>query len=339
MFAMLSAMVRWRSDRPRSAECRTSSTPFTAELRGAACRVRARTAGADTVDPPRCSSGRRPPVRGGLRGSGPLLSRCLRQAEQRLEGRSAQFTRCRPAVSRTSPGRRWDGTCRSRLLRPRDPRGAPHASPSPHVRRARPGAPPQADPRPVPRPDRQGHRGRPGQPRRPRPRPRRRRRLRHRQARPPARRWPATCRSRRTPAPPSASSRCRGRRSAIESGVLSEDLTENFSEVVNIMASVFNENPEAPHLKLYKVHAVGEKLPTDVAAEPGLRRAPAGPARRGVRLRRRAAVVGEHRVGPAERRSGRSPSGAGRCRVRHPFGAGRVSRMPLRTSLGARRCP
>ena len=52
---------------------------------------------------------------------------------------------------------------------------------------------------------------------------------------------------------------------AIESGVLPEDLTENFAEVVNVMASVFNE-PEAPHLKLYKVHAVGEKLPTDVAS-------------------------------------------------------------------------
>ena len=56
---------------------------------------------------------------------------------------------------------------------------------------------------------------------------------------------------------------------SIESGMLSEDLTENFNEVVNIMASVFNEHPEAPHLKLYKVHAVGEKLPTDVAASLG----------------------------------------------------------------------
>ncbi len=43
----------------------------------------------------------------------------------------------------------------------------------------------------------------------------------------------------------------------IESGVLSEDLTENFNEVVNVMASVFNDHPEAPHLKLYKVHEVG----------------------------------------------------------------------------------
>jgi hypothetical protein len=56
---------------------------------------------------------------------------------------------------------------------------------------------------------------------------------------------------------------------ALESGLLPEDLTENFYEVVKILASVFNENPEAPHLKLYKVHAVGEKLPTDVAASLG----------------------------------------------------------------------
>lgn len=53
---------------------------------------------------------------------------------------------------------------------------------------------------------------------------------------------------------------------ALADGVLPDDLAENFHEVVNIMASVFNENPEAPHLKLHKVHAVGEKLPTDVAS-------------------------------------------------------------------------
>ena len=56
---------------------------------------------------------------------------------------------------------------------------------------------------------------------------------------------------------------------AIAAGVLPDELAENFYEVVNIMASVFNENPEAPHLKLYKVHAVGEKLPTDVASSLG----------------------------------------------------------------------
>lgn len=53
---------------------------------------------------------------------------------------------------------------------------------------------------------------------------------------------------------------------AIESGLLPDDLAENFYEVVNILASVFNDNPQAPHLKLYKVHAVGERLPTDVAS-------------------------------------------------------------------------
>ena len=56
---------------------------------------------------------------------------------------------------------------------------------------------------------------------------------------------------------------------AIASGLLPDDLAENFYEVVNIMASVFNEHPEAPHLKLYKVHAVGEQLPSDVAASLG----------------------------------------------------------------------
>jgi len=56
---------------------------------------------------------------------------------------------------------------------------------------------------------------------------------------------------------------------AITMGLLPEDLAENFYEVVNIMASVFNENPAAPHLKLYKVHAVGEKLPSDVASSLG----------------------------------------------------------------------
>lgn len=56
---------------------------------------------------------------------------------------------------------------------------------------------------------------------------------------------------------------------AIALGVLPEDLAANFYEVVNIMASVFNENPAAPHLKLYKVHAVGEKLPSDVASSLG----------------------------------------------------------------------
>ena len=53
---------------------------------------------------------------------------------------------------------------------------------------------------------------------------------------------------------------------AIASGLLPEDLAENFHEVVNILASAFNENPAAPHLKLYAVHAAGDKLPTDVAS-------------------------------------------------------------------------
>ncbi len=55
----------------------------------------------------------------------------------------------------------------------------------------------------------------------------------------------------------------------IASGVLPEDLAENFYEVVNILSSVFNENPDAPHLKLYKVHGVGERLPSDIARSLG----------------------------------------------------------------------
>jgi hypothetical protein len=53
---------------------------------------------------------------------------------------------------------------------------------------------------------------------------------------------------------------------AVAAQQLTADLSENFYEVVNILASVFNDNPESPHLKLYKVHAPEEKLPTDIVA-------------------------------------------------------------------------
>ena len=56
---------------------------------------------------------------------------------------------------------------------------------------------------------------------------------------------------------------------ALTAETLTPDLSDNFYEVVNILASVFNENPEAPHLKLHKVHAAGEKLPTDLASMLG----------------------------------------------------------------------
>jgi hypothetical protein len=56
---------------------------------------------------------------------------------------------------------------------------------------------------------------------------------------------------------------------ALGVGCLSGDLADNFSEVVNILASVFNDNPEAPYLTLHKVHAAGEKLPTDLASMLG----------------------------------------------------------------------
>lgn len=53
---------------------------------------------------------------------------------------------------------------------------------------------------------------------------------------------------------------------AIAAGTLPEDLAENFAEVVNILASVFHADPEAPHLTLHAVHGVGDRLPTDVAS-------------------------------------------------------------------------
>ncbi len=52
-------------------------------------------------------------------------------------------------------------------------------------------------------------------------------------------------------------------------GQLSAELTENVGEVLSVLGSVFNALEEAPHLKLHKVHPVGEKLPSDVAAMLG----------------------------------------------------------------------
>jgi hypothetical protein len=56
---------------------------------------------------------------------------------------------------------------------------------------------------------------------------------------------------------------------AIAEQRLGEELKDNAYEVLNILASVFNEQPDAPHLKLHKVHAVDEKLPTDIASMLG----------------------------------------------------------------------
>ena len=53
---------------------------------------------------------------------------------------------------------------------------------------------------------------------------------------------------------------------AATSGLLSANLAENFYEIVNILASVFNDGDGAPHLRLWSVHAPGDKLPADVAA-------------------------------------------------------------------------
>jgi hypothetical protein len=56
---------------------------------------------------------------------------------------------------------------------------------------------------------------------------------------------------------------------ARDDGRLSADLADNVHEVLNVLASVFNDSPEAPHLRLHAVHGVGEKLPTDVASMLG----------------------------------------------------------------------
>jgi hypothetical protein len=52
---------------------------------------------------------------------------------------------------------------------------------------------------------------------------------------------------------------------AIENGELDEGLTENFYEVLNIAASLFNA-PGAEHVRLYAMHAPGEPLPADARA-------------------------------------------------------------------------
>ena len=189
MLAMLSAMTRWRSDRPRSAECRTPSTPFIGGRRQTG-RAGARTGERSRHRRPSSAFewAGRPPVRGGLGSSGPLLTYMHRQPDVRLEtGRPCAL---RPSDGSRRPRRGVDGTaraaadsrcaCRHRRRPPAEPL---MTAPARHPRRARPRAAPQAGPRPVPGADRQGHRGRPRQPGRAGPRRRSGRGLRHRQAR------------------------------------------------------------------------------------------------------------------------------------------------------------
>jgi hypothetical protein len=52
---------------------------------------------------------------------------------------------------------------------------------------------------------------------------------------------------------------------AISARVLDEGLRENLYEVLNIAASLFNA-PGAEHVRLYKLHPVGQQLPPDAAA-------------------------------------------------------------------------
>lgn len=51
---------------------------------------------------------------------------------------------------------------------------------------------------------------------------------------------------------------------AIGAGLLPDTLIENASEILNVLASLFN-NEEAPHLKLGDVYAPGDPVPNDVA--------------------------------------------------------------------------
>ena len=52
---------------------------------------------------------------------------------------------------------------------------------------------------------------------------------------------------------------------AIDEGDLPAMLAENCYEVLNVLSAVFNV-PDAPHVRLYQMHAPGAALPTDVAA-------------------------------------------------------------------------
>ena len=56
-----------------------------------------------------------------------------------------------------------------------------------------------------------------------------------------------------------------GADAALEDRELPKNLLENFSEVTNIFASLFNL-PDQPHLKLYRVISPGEAPPDDVIA-------------------------------------------------------------------------
>ena len=63
-----------------------------------------------------------------------------------------------------------------------------------------------------------------------------------------------------------------GAQDAVAEGTLSDTLLENCTEVLNIMASMFNQ-VRAPHLKLYKAFGPGEQLRPDVV-ELAVRTAP-----------------------------------------------------------------
>ena len=57
-----------------------------------------------------------------------------------------------------------------------------------------------------------------------------------------------------------------GAEAAVEAGALTDVLTENLGEVLNIAASMFNA-PGAEHLRLHEVHPAGQPLPPALLAQ------------------------------------------------------------------------
>ena len=51
----------------------------------------------------------------------------------------------------------------------------------------------------------------------------------------------------------------------VEEGRLTDDMTENLNEVLNILAGLFNLS-DRPHVKLYALHVPGELPPADLCA-------------------------------------------------------------------------
>ncbi|MGN6088799.1 MAG: hypothetical protein ACTHNT_05870 [Actinomycetales bacterium] len=57
-----------------------------------------------------------------------------------------------------------------------------------------------------------------------------------------------------------------GAEACIEDGELSRMVFENLAEILNVLAGTLNEQPEAPHQKLYACYDPAAALPPDVSA-------------------------------------------------------------------------